>query len=279
MEIERKNAEKPLKRLRKALKSLPGDPSAKNVHELRTQTRRLEAISDALMLEHKRPTRRLLKTVTPVRKVAGSVRDMDVLVGNVLAMAQDRKDESLIRLIEHLGEQRVEGARDLRRSVAKRGKDAQRSLKSYTRLVEKQFPGKSKMKTTSATAPVALATEIEEWPTLTATNIHPFRIKVKQLRYMLQLSGGGDKELVDALGKVKDEVGDWHDWQELARIARQVLDAKSDGGALKTIEETGKRKFQQALKAANDLREQYFHSAKAKARIAGRNSKAKSNKK
>ena len=279
MEIVRKSAEKPLKKLRKALKSLPGDPSAKNVHELRTQTRRLEAIADALMLEKKRTTRRLMKTVTPVRKAAGGVRDMDVLVGNVLAMAQDRRDESLIRLIEHLGEQRVEGARELRHTMSARKKDAQRTLKDYTKLVGKQFPKKKLVMTSAATAPAELAAEISKWPALTEENIHPFRIKVKQLRYMLQLSGGGEKELVDALGKMKDEIGDWHDWQELARIARQVLDAKSDRGALRTIEETGKAKFGRALAAANDLRAQYFSAPAATQKRVDRKTKPNRGKK
>jgi CHAD domain-containing protein len=258
MEIERDNAQKPIRKLRKVLKRLPDDPSTKEVHSLRTQTRRLEAIVDALMLDHKKRTRKLLKTVTPVRKVAGDVRDMDVLVGNVLSLSKDRDDDSLVRLVEHLGELRIESARGLRRTVAEKRKDARQNLKQYSKLVECQFRGKKPSVTSAAAAPAQLIAELANWPDLNVENIHPFRIKVKHLRYMLQLSPTVDAQAVEALGKVKDEVGDWHDWQELAKIAKQVLDPDKDRAALKRIEEIGNKKLKGALATANSVRNQYF---------------------
>lgn len=258
MEIEREHAEKPIRKLRKALKRLPAEPSVDEVHALRTQSRRLEAIVNALMLDEKKKTRRLLKAMTPVRKAAGEVRDMDVLVGNVLTLSDSHRDEALVRLIEHLGERRVEGARELRQTIEQHKKDARRNLKQYVKLVGKQFPDDKQAITGATQASVELTKELVKWPKLDAENIHPFRIKVKQLRYMLQLSKEADKKVVDTLGKVKDEVGDWHDWQELAGIARQVLSARQDGAALKRIEEIGEKKFKHALAAANSLRTEYF---------------------
>ena len=263
MDIERKEAGKPLRRLRKTLKRIPRDPSVEEVHSLRTEARKLEALVDALMLEEKKKTKRLLKTVTPVRKAAGTVRDMDVLVSNVMELSRERGDESLVRLVEHLGERRVEGARELRRTVTENKRNVRRSLKQYSRLVEKQFGDADQMTTNGASAPVELATELAKWPKLDQENIHPFRIKVKQLRYMLQLSRQADNKMVEALGKVKDEVGDWHDWQELSGIARKVLNAKDDSAALNRIEEIGARKYKQALAAANGLRAEYFSNVRA----------------
>jgi CHAD domain-containing protein len=258
IEIKLSNAQKPLKKLRKALKSLPADPTAEDVHELRTHTRRLEAIVDTFLLDRKKKTRHLLKAVTPVRKAAGEVRDMDVLVGKVLALAPDHSNDSLVRLVEHLGEMRLEGARQLRHTVAAHRKDARRSLKDYSRLVGRQFPGKAQVVSSAESVPTHLATELANWPRLNPENIHPFRIKIKQLRYMLQLSEQADKDLVNALGSVKDEVGDWHDWQELARIANQVLDPEGDRGALKRIAEIGDKKLRHALAVANSVRSRYF---------------------
>jgi len=274
MEIEREHAERPLRKLRKALKSLPSDPSPEDVHSLRTETRRLEAIVDALMLVEKNKTRRLLKTVTPVRKAAGEVRDMDVLVKNVIALSQDRNDDSLLRLVEHLGERRIESLRELRHIVQENKKDARRNLKQYAKLVGKQFAGDKQVTENAAPAPVQLATELAKWPKLDVENIHPFRIKVKQLRYMLQLSKQTDPEIVEALGRVKDEVGDWHDWQELAEIARKVLDPKADRVALQRIEEIGGKKFRQALASANGLRAHYFKNGWA-GQLNGRPRKGK----
>jgi CHAD domain-containing protein len=258
MEIKREKAQRPLRKLRRTLKRLPKDPATKDVHALRTETRRLEAILEAFMLDSKKRTRNLLKSVTPVRKAAGDVRDMDVLVDHLRSLSRGDEDDSLIRLVEHLKQRRVASARGLKQTVDRKGKTARRDLKQYSRLIGKQFRGKSGSTKTKAPALVRLATELADWPALNTENIHPFRIKVKQLRYMLQLCESDDKDMVNALGKVKDQIGDWHDWQELARLARETLDQKKDRAALKQIEDTGLRKFKKALTTANELRSLYF---------------------
>jgi CHAD domain-containing protein len=258
MEIERDNVEKPLRRLRKALKRFPTDPSSGEVHSLRTNARQLEAIVDALMLDSRKKTRQLLKSVSPVRKAAGDVRDMDVLVGNVLALSRDHEDDSLVRLVEHLGERRVESARGLSHTVASKRKAARRSLKQYAQLVGKEFHGKRRIVSPAEPVAAEIVTELTGWPELNEENIHPFRIKVKRLRYMLQLSKDADGKIVEDLGQVKDLVGDWHDWQELAKIAKGVLDPQEDRSALRKIEEIGNRKFKDALTKANAARKRYF---------------------
>ena len=78
--------------------------------------------------------------------------------------------------------------------------------------------------------------ELREWPRLNNLNIHHFRLKVKELRYVLQLFPGADPGLVDSLAKVKDDIGDWHDWQQLLAIAREVLDARKDKTLLAEID-------------------------------------------
>ena len=67
-----------------------------------------------------------------------------------------------------------------------------------------------------------------------------------------------DGKLVDALGEVKDTVGEWHDWVELERIARKVLGEEPDRELLKRIELTRGQKLQIAMAAANRVRERYF---------------------
>jgi CHAD domain-containing protein len=137
-------------------------------------------------------------------------------------------------------------------------KDARRNLKQYARLVGRQFGGNKNTTTTAAPAPQEIIEELANWPELGEENIHEFRIRVKQLRYMLQLSDAVDAKTIEDLSEVKDQVGDWHDWQELARIARQVLDPKQDQAALKRIDQIGKEKLKAALDSANAVRRRYF---------------------
>jgi len=77
---------------------------------------------------------------------------------------------------------------------------------------------------------------------------------------MLQLSGE-DTELTERLDEVKDEIGEWHDWTELSAIAKEVLSDCKDCKVLGQIGDTAKRRFEKAIRSAQQLRGQYFDSA------------------
>jgi CHAD domain-containing protein len=81
MALDPKELKKPLSKLRKLLKKMPKQPTPEQVHDLRTNTRRVEASLKALQLDRNGEGRQVLKAVTPMRKRAGGVRDMDVLTG------------------------------------------------------------------------------------------------------------------------------------------------------------------------------------------------------
>jgi CHAD domain-containing protein len=279
MELELGNVRKPVRMLRKSLKSLTRDPPIEDVHNLRTGARRVEAIAAALMPGQNKLARRLLKTIRPVRKAAGEVRDMDVLATKALSLDRHRSNNSVARLLEHLRSMRVEGARALLDTVSEQRSDARRSLKQFSRRIEKRFhankPG-AKAGTagngSSGQAAMTLIDELTRWPAFNAGNLHAFRIQVKELRYLLQLTKGANPKLVDALGVVKDRIGDWHDWQQLAKIAEKVLDPQDDRATLKKIDEMGKKKFNQALAAAQALKARYLsrdaQAGKARSSVA-----------
>jgi CHAD domain-containing protein len=105
---------------------------------------------------------------------------------------------------------------------------------------------------------MSVVRELGEWPPLDASNIHAFRLKVKELRYILQLSADAGSALTGALGQVQRRIGDWHDWQQLDEIAREILDPERDGALLTHIGRSVKRRLDQALAAANALRGKYL---------------------
>ena len=76
--------------------------AAQEVHKLRTATRRVEAIAAALAQLESKESRRLLKSIEPIRKAAGGVREMDVLLANARRLARTSAGDSLTRLVEHL---------------------------------------------------------------------------------------------------------------------------------------------------------------------------------
>ena len=271
MPVSTDNVKKSLRKLRKSLKKFPRDSSAEDVHKLRTQARRLEAVVAALMPHERKGAHRLLKAVKPVRKCAGEVRDMDVLEEKALTLAKEKKNDSLVRLMEHLGGTRLENSHDLYAQVAKSRKELRHSLKGLSRRIADEFDDPKHGSMGSGTngragadavaVALKLAEELSRWPELDAENIHAFRIKAKELRYVLQLAEDSNTRFTEVLEEVKDTIGDWHDWVELSKIAADVLDRDVDGDVLKQIEAVERRKFKGALAVANRLRKNYLGGA------------------
>ncbi len=214
----------------------------------------------AMVVDREKASRRLVKAIKPVRKAAGKVRDMDVLIGDAMTLPAQSGSEATVRLVQHLAKMRIKGARKLSGVVRAQEEDARRLLKQASTLIRKKLKDESAVVDGEA-APQILITELSHWPELDSGNLHLFRIRVKGLRYMLQLSPQADEKLVEALGEVKDSIGEWHDWIELLKIAQRVLDPRSDREVLKSIKGTGNQKFEHALATANRLRERYFPGA------------------
>jgi len=274
-ELER--VRKALRELRKTLKSLPGDPPPKEVHKLRTTTRRVEAIATAVPLSGGKKSRQLLKSIETIRKAAGGVRDMDVLKANARRLARYSAGDSLARLLEHLKNAREQYAAQLVAALNHHKRKAVRqSLKEYSKLVRSALPPADSGSSVNGhpgghrgahrghshdgvhTSAMNLVRELAAWPALDASNIHAFRLKVKELRYTLQLDADADPALVDTLTDVQRRIGEWHDWQELKEIAREALNAERDAALLARIDRTAKRKLERALSAANGLRGKYL---------------------
>lgn len=254
MKFDAGNARKPIRELRKSLKNLPGDPPPNAVHNLRTRSRRIEALVIALTNGDAKTSRQVLKTLKPIRKAAGKVRDMDVLTTKVLTLAGHGCDRSLRRLLEQLMMMRGDRAGELTHALTEEKKKVRSRLKRFSRTIE----DKSAQETPQAGAATRLAEELSQWPAFDTENLHQFRVKVKELRYVLQLAEGADGQFMKALDRAKQQIGDWHDWQQLRNLAVEILVKASDRSALALIAEKEKMKFDRALRSAHDLRSRYL---------------------
>ncbi len=264
MAFDPDKAKKSVRSLRKSLRSMPRQPSPKQVHDLRTRSRRLEAVVHTLMLENRKEGKRVLRAITPIRKKAGKARDIDVFLGLVTTIAKDEEKECLIELIEYLGSERVKSIRKLRSIFSAHQKNARARLKQCCALIEKQSAGPKKpgaanpdWPATAIAAALEVWTELTDWPRLNASNLHPFRLQVKELRYILRLREGDDDKFVRTLGEVKDAIGEWHDWNELATIAAGELRHGTQCPLVKQLRSTAKQKFVDALSIANAMRKTY----------------------
>jgi CHAD domain-containing protein len=279
MSLDPDQIQKSVNKLRKLVKKAPKRPTPDQVHDLRTQARRFEATTEALHLDSKRNERRALRTLARIRKRAGKVRDMDVFTGRSSNLRVDDDQDCLVQLLEHLGSARYQHARKLSLEMRESGPALRKRLKrtaarfekliSINRKNDKKNGGrKSSNGRTKADAEVAalalkLASELENPPALNKNNLHPYRLKVKELRNVLALAGNpGNQAFIDILGEVKDAIGEWHDWEELIAIADDLLDHGPACKLLQELKTISARKYEHALSLTHKMRRDFLRSAR-----------------
>jgi CHAD domain-containing protein len=271
MALDPKLVQKPFRKLGKLLKKMSDAPAPNDVHDVRTHTRRIEAMIGAFQLDNKKICNDLVKRLKPIRQVAGLVRDMDVLTGFAASLDAGRDEDCRLQLIEHLAARRKKAAAKMSKRVSANEKTLRRLLqacrKSAVEHIDTATFQKAKRKDIQKTrqksaASMATSLQIEQelraWPPLSDKNIHSFRLKVKELRYVLQMGQNSDSKFIAALEDVKDQVGVWHDWNELAGISSKALAHAAGCPIAAQIRTKSKEELKKAVERANALRTQYL---------------------
>lgn len=253
MDMDPKEAARPIRKLRKLLKALPADPHPDCVHQLRTQTRRLGALARILSWRVDDEFRRALKMMKPLGKAAAKVRDMDVLIAKSASLSSRGQSDAIVRLVEHMSALRDQHAKRLSRKVKRHRKKARTRLKLCLKSLKRMQNHGRWGSAVSPAQPLILAAKLEHWPKVDKENLHEFRKDVRELRDMLQLLLHPGEQPLPAFEGVKDRTGEWHDWQELECIAASVLDADSDAGLVREIRTIAGEKFEAALTEARAL--------------------------
>lgn len=266
MALDQNKIRKTIRKLDKSLDSQSHWRSPEKVHDLRTRSRRLEAVARALMLDQDQSGHSLLKAVNRIFKKAGKVRDMDVLTGFASGLPADGQDPNhgpcLTQLLQHLQEKRQKSALKLHARIAKHSKAVSHRLKQCSsRLSGNSDPSEAQRLQSNATAfALQLSSELAAWPRLTVANMHPYRLKVKELRYTLQMAEGNDSPFVSMLEEATDAIGEWHDWSQLLEIATEVLKRNPKCSVLNAIRSVASAKRHHALHIANTMRKKSLGS-------------------
>jgi CHAD domain-containing protein len=262
MAIDFERVQKPARKLRKLLKTMSAEPTPEHVHDFRTNSRNMEATLQAFALENSGLGRRVLKPLSRLRKRAGKVRDMDVLTTYAASVdAKDGEKDCAVRLLEYLGARRHKYARKFHSASRQDGSKLRRRLKQVARELgrkEASIEDKKTIPAEPSSSALKLASDLGSIPRLDHSNLHPFRLQVKELRNVLRLAEAPDLDLIAALAMVKDSIGEWHDWQELVNIADKVLDHGSQCRLMQQLKSTTHDKFESALSQAEKLRKRYF---------------------
>jgi CHAD domain-containing protein len=253
------------RQLRKMIRKIENNSPPDRIHKLRLRTREMENVLTSLALDSRDGERRLLKFLKRVRRRAGKVRDMDVLVALAARSYTQGEEQCSVRLIEYLGSERVRSMHKLRKATCRRSRKIEKRIKHCTRVVQKKVGsdgrGANALRSQAAVSIMQVQEEMRDWPALNRHNLHPFRLAVKKLRSLLQMADSRDDVFVNALGAVKDAIGEWHDWAELEQIGKEVL-GHSGCRVLRRIHARAERKFEEALGKANIMRGRFLRTGR-----------------
>jgi CHAD domain-containing protein len=276
MPLNSRELSRRLQKLRKSLRNVPRNPTVDEVHDLRTRSRRVELILEALEMGSSGNEKKVLRHLESMRGPAGKVRDLDVFTSHVVGLGIEDDPGCVIRLLQYLGVERHRHAGKFHSLVQRDAKELRRRLKRSQEKVEslvQQFAKTKadlelKLNSKSKDAPLhamsvalGLFRELSSTTHLGPKNLHSYRIEVKRLRYVLEMAEeetGEQHRLIAKLKEVQDAIGEWHDWLELSGIARHALQHEKNCRVMKKIAETTHNKYSQALRTTEEMRQRHL---------------------
>ena len=264
MAFDIKRIEKSVRIIKKFVKKDPKRPGVDSIHDLRTNSRRLETALKALGPSSSGEEKSLLKHLARLRKRAGKMRDMDVLIGETLTIKDSGEQNCVVQLLEYLGAERGKHAKKEHALVEKLAPRIRRELERVSKRGERLFERAEDQNSLSEKAErevrakiTKLSSDLRRPARLNRSNLHPYRLKLKKLLYVLQLfPQASDHKFAEKVAKANDAIGKWHDWDELRIIAEQVIDHGPECRFLQRLKTTCNSKYDQALFVAHQLREQ-----------------------
>jgi CHAD domain-containing protein len=238
-----------LQKLDRQLRKTADDRAPENVHHLRTQARRIEALLDCSVSGPAANHKKLLKLLCRLRKRAGRIRDLDVQIAALTALDTGRDGNGKSQLLRDL-------AADRDAKQKKLAKRLHRDTLDEVRKRLKRVPA-----THLELDPLKLAIEqLSQLPAdtsrLNEKTLHQYRIVGKRSRYLAELADHDPraKRLVEALKHMQDVIGDWHDSLKLTESVREGLPASDDSALLARLRRITAEKFGTAVHVLNQTR-------------------------
>ncbi len=244
--------QKDIRELREFLKRAPKQPTPEQIHSLRTHTRRFEASLQALSIDSMPNERQLLRNLAKLFVRAGKVRDLDVLTGYLAEMRMGDENDCRVQLLEYLGAEHARNIQRLRSFAVKYGTMLRHRLKRTATYLERLSAADCAVPEDSMLSDIRLQREVAAPGRLTRNNLHSYRLKVKEWRYMLQVKNDpANRQLIEALGGMKDAIGEWHDWQKLLTLASEHLPHGPECKLVRLFQKTTDHELKHALSVAN----------------------------
>lgn len=227
MSFEEKRVQSLSENLAVALARLSHNVTPKYVHRLRTAIRRIESLIDYARPVLGRKQEKALKNLFALRKRAGKVRDLDVQMRLLGAIANTSTANDRHALADSLKRKRSRQAERLGTAVAKvQGSSLPAHLEHILEKVG-EFPSSPELTAAPLTKARGemkeLAEEYAVNPSTKPRALHKVRIKIKKIRYLAELAEPAPEQerFLAGLKTAQDALGDWHDWEQLTQSAEE----------------------------------------------------------
>ena len=221
-------------------------PTRKRVHALRVVTLRLQAeleIDLAELPEASHQAQAILrfnKLGEKLRKVLGPVRELDVWVGKLEGLRG-----SLTQHAGYIPESAQATTRQIEKLESRFKARRRRFEKRLVAAIDKRkdkFADAARMidgdvdAHTRDSGPEAIdairnrfAEVTKDFPAFNEENLHEFRKRIKMVRYRADMHAAkpAGAQIAAQMKKMSSAIGEWHDWQEIAREAAHAHRGKS----------------------------------------------------
>ena len=243
-----------------ALARLDAGVAPKAVHRLRTTTRRIETLVAHSGSHLGRKQQKALQWLTGLRKRVGKIRDLDVQIKLLNAIANGSTANDRRNLCEYLQGKREK--QEARLASAARKVERAKFQASVQRALEKMLASGESLEI-SGDAPLRkaqiqlaqLAGEYASHPALRPRRLHELRIRLKAVRYTAEIAEESpeQRKFLEKMKSVQDAIGEWHDWRELEMTAEKRFRDRANCPLLLEIRALHAARYSAALSAVKGL--------------------------
>jgi|SRR5579863_1640926 len=201
----------------------PDRPTATEIHDLRVNIRRIQAMRELLprLVRNDQGSKRFSAALKLVLRATSHVRDLDILRETLKAMG-DMMPHVLLVNLENQRSDAAARARDALSMVVGVPQSDYRLQELKSKKLTKRMRKVSKRRLEAVKRISAPVLDDES----RVSELHALRKKVKQLRYLLETVDRGSDEL-SVLTKSQEQLGSIHDWDvALLYIKENSLDGK-----------------------------------------------------
>ena len=237
-------------------------PKPKPVHQLRSATRRIEALLELMMLSAdvpgiKRQSKSFRRALRKIRRAAGEVRDLDVhreLLSGYDIGKDHKKTGEVTTLDKQLAQARERAAQKLQKKLRKKQNRIQQGLDELEITLKPTLELDLSGGELAALARKRFTETVQGLDLQRDNNLHAVRKACKTARYMAEVGKDTSKTAARTASRFESHqqaLGDWHDRLLLLEEAKASLD--SNGKTLHNIQADTARLRQRAGSIAKRL--------------------------